>query len=103
MLKSQPRRVGFWKSSEEPCLPMPEANAEPFPGKSGLLEALRNAQVLAVENAYRGWSTCRICSKPNGNRKYTLGRWVWPSGYLHYLDAHNVEPDPEFAAYLLQK
>jgi hypothetical protein len=41
----------------------------------------------------------------NGNDEYSLlddsGRfWLWPEGYAHYIDAHDVMPDEEILLFI---
>lgn len=50
--------------------------------------------------AYRGWSSCRICGCRNGNKELTYGGYTWPEGYLHYVEQHNVQPSEGFALML---
>lgn len=71
--------------------------------------------------AYRGWSACRCCDfgfklindrwtdtpenreavtrslRVNmGNKEYRYNGWIWPEGFRHYIDIHNVVPCEEF-------
>lgn len=50
---------------------------------------------------YFGDSTCRICSKQNGNAEQSDGVYLWPSGYVHYLEDHGVKPDVSFIEHVL--
>lgn len=71
-------------------LPREERRAAPAP--------IRPATV----QAYRGYSPCRICEISNGCREYTFGSFRWPQGYIHYLDKHNVQPDPLFRKFIME-
>lgn len=55
--------------------------------------------------SYCGESTCRICGKDNGDSEYILKsnneEWTFPSGYLHYIIDHGVEPSKEFEKFML--
>ncbi len=51
--------------------------------------------------AYRGWSMCRLCQVPNGNEEFEHGGFRWPSGFLHYVEAHNVRPPDAFVDAIL--
>ncbi|BDD79705.1 hypothetical protein [Burkholderia phage FLC9] len=117
------KKVGFWYSESEPELPMPEAGITAWRGRSHYMAVLTALQ-LTMENDdkaanfkpghsryqdeypdadvhhYRGWSHCRICGEMNGTKEFVLGGFTWPQGYRHYLSDHNVEPDPEFKAFL---
>lgn len=55
-------------------------------------------------NAYKGWSTCRICGKPNGSREFTDGSYYWPEGLVHYVEDHDVViPDSQFLLHITKK
>lgn len=46
---------------------------------------------------YMGFSTCRVCGKTdNGNREFSDGTFVWPSGLSHYIEEHAVRLPAEF-------
>ena len=50
---------------------------------------------------WRGVSHCRCCDKSNGSQCLTMdGSWVWPQGFAHYIQEHNVRPPQEFLDYL---
>jgi hypothetical protein len=116
------KKAGFWWSEQNPDLPMPIAQA-PWTGQSQFLQLLQCLEQKYMKCyreyvnqynahrtpapvdpghviAYRGWSTCRICGTHNGSREFHVDGWQWPEGYRHYLSAHNVEPDPEFKAFV---
>ena len=46
--------------------------------------------------AYRWFSECRICRKPNGHLEYTYKNFIFPSGIFHYIVDHNIEIDDDF-------
>lgn len=96
------KREGFWRSQEEPDLPMPMARSKPMGDKGEFLCNLQLKQDGARESAYRGFSVCRICRKPNGNEEYAGGGWRWPQGYRHYIEEHNVQPSPEFFDFIMK-
>jgi hypothetical protein len=53
---------------------------------------------------YLDISFCRICGAENGDGEFTLRdketTFRWPNGYIHYLDAHNVEPSAKFVQFI---
>ena len=84
--------------------PIENSIKEPQEELIKLLDSIQNfIQKTNKESikTYTGYSTCRICHKPNGYLEYNLGGYVWPSGYIHYLKNHNVEIDNDFKKYLL--
>lgn len=114
------KRVGFWRSSKSPLLPMPQERVRPAAGTANFLAALSVLELSLINDhranvsrydeqfapdvhEYREASTCRICGAPNGNKEFVFGGlqgFIWPSGYKHYLDAHHVEPDREFQQFI---
>lgn len=100
MIITNEKRVGFWRSDREPDLPMPVAQAKPFEDKDAFLHLLllTEQKLLNTEAhvAYRGYSTCRICNRPNGGTEFHHQGFVWPAGYTHYMEAHNVPPPEDF-------
>ena len=37
----------------------------------------------------------------NGSREFTDGTWLWPEGFSHYVENHQVRPPAEFVAWAL--
>jgi hypothetical protein len=99
---------GFWRSyeAEVSALPWPQ----PAPSWSGRERFL--ACLAAVETAargkggirhYMGFSTCRLCGKPNGTSEYSEEHWRWPEGFQHYVREHGVRPSPDFERFILER
>lgn len=93
-----PAHVGFWYSESEPHFPVPRPG--PSPVDKNVVKKLLQAQAVAQQRHYKGWSDCRICGKPNGTSDYRLGGFVWPEGYRHYIEEHNVPIDFQFQLFL---
>jgi hypothetical protein len=104
---------GFWWSKHEPDLPKPIALDYKWKGRAAFLKALRNVEALIDADKpkncrvrhYKGWSTCRICEQDNGSTEYVLefmhSKWVWPVGFLHYVERHNVRPSQAFQEFIM--
>ena len=46
---------------------------------------------------WRGYSWCRMCShNTNGTTDRTDWEWIWPDGFAHYVETHDVKPPAEF-------
>jgi len=45
---------------------------------------------------WRGYSGCRLCKIHNGSMCLGDSVFVWPQGFAHYVEAHNVRPPKEF-------
>lgn len=69
------------------------------------LDKLKLITNSAKKNDYFGWSKCRICKCVNGGSEYRLtsnGKtFRYPSGLLHYYEAHNVQPSKEFYDFVM--
>lgn len=91
---------GYWANQFHPEYPMPVAQDEPWEGQAKFLEALSALEGNAKVLHYKGFSHCRVCECINGSREYEHGGWRWPAGFRHYIEAHNVEPTPEFRAFI---
>lgn len=102
------RYVGYWASSADPEadrylqqhgleLPWPEDFVCSDWGddvRAVVLEHLRGGEPVEY---WRGNSTCRFgCDIDNGSRDLSDGTYVWPEGFAHYVEAHNVKPPQEF-------
>lgn len=94
-----------WDKSSGVTLKTPVAESEKdYLRQSGRVALLTKKIIVNPDTEiknYYGCSTCRICGKMNGSAEYILrGKFVIPSGYLHYLEDHMVEMDPVLADYL---
>jgi|GEM_PF-2353240 len=90
--------MGYWKSEFEVNLPHPinfvdsEWNSNE---KNKIIRHLNKSHFLPGVAA--GYSYCRLChKKDNGCREKSDGQFVWPEGFLHYVEEHNVKPPQEF-------
>lgn len=81
--------------------PMPVANTIDLSIKKDFIEKLKQIQKISHEIHYRGFSGCRICNCLNGTFEYEYEDWVWPEGYLHYIQDHNVAPTKEFYDFIM--
>lgn len=93
-------KEGFWWSKFEPRLPMPAAQPRAWKGKKSFLRSLGRVEMTVEYSQYRGSSKCRICDMLNGSKTFHTDEWEWPSGLRHYIEAHNVEPTPEFRDFI---
>ena len=84
--------------------PFPVGNKIPWKGKKMFLKKLtiieEKLKDLNKFTSYRGLSNCRLCHKVNGSKEYKISFkkkvLVWPFGYKHYIEIHNVKPSEEF-------
>ena len=91
------KRVGFWLDDEEP-LKLVDYGWDPAE-RALVVDYLKNGD---VESTYFGSSWCRFgCHggkmwSEMGSRDFTDGIWIWPEGYIHYLEVHGVKPPLAF-------
>ena len=61
--------------------------------------------INASFTTYCGDSICRICNEKNGCGEFKITNnkitYKFPSGYIHYLEDHNVHPSPEFYRFIM--
>jgi hypothetical protein len=104
------REVGFWSPmpsqgwQELPLSSRPHPNE--FVDRFWSFEEREKviAYLLAgkVYNSYYGHSVCRLCGLTDlGCKDLTDGVWVWPDGFVHYLQLHAVKPPQEFVDHAL--
>ncbi|MGI9422723.1 MAG: hypothetical protein ACR2PA_05990 [Hyphomicrobiaceae bacterium] len=95
-------REGFW-SRDPNAQPWPVANIAPWEGQEDFLADLMRVEARVIPLSFRGWSNCRLCSKPNGSREYRTDDAEWPEGLWHYVADHNVKPSQEFVDYIAER
>ncbi len=94
---------GYWWSEQEPHFSRPQVNSfKAYQEKLFVLTELDIRTAKSNITHFKGYSTCRICGCRNGSQAHTLDGWVWPEGFRHYIDVHNVKPSAEFIEWLLQ-
>lgn len=96
-------KEGFWKNAGHPELPVPVSSETEMAGKQEFLDKLRKIERRAGKRMFKGWSTCRICKKPNGTVTYLSRGWEWPEGFSHYVEEHNVAPSEAFVNMVMGK
>jgi hypothetical protein len=91
------RRIGYWKESLDDAYPLAEEVVGALPAHQ------RDAVAKYLEAGrfsiwvFMGHSTCRLgCPGANGCREQTDGKWIWPSGLVHYVRVHGVAMPEEF-------
>ncbi len=53
---------------------------------------------------WMGFSYCRMCRlRPNGTVCIADDAYVWPEGFVHYLEEHNVKPPQMFIDHVREK
>ena len=100
--------VGYWRDPEDPNTaeyPDPHDRVDPnWPEH----ERLAVARYLREGREYRaclGYSWCRFgCgSSDMGSRDLADDVYVWPEGFAHYLEQHDVKPPEGFLEHVRQR
>lgn len=115
--------IGYW--TPDKATPPPPGYLWPGDHVDLTWDATERARVVAYlkENrrsfvAYAGLSFCRLCKEKagplnpnrthlepweaNGSAEFTDGKFIWPEGYLHYVEDHMVRPPQEFIDHVLR-
>jgi|SRR3972149_331160 len=96
--------VGFWRWWDE-------HSELPWPG--GLIDDAWNEEERTrvalylmrkgtISEAYRGFTTCRLCHTVLGTCDMTDGMYTWPEGLEHYVDVHHVKLPEAFISHVNQ-
>ena len=99
-----PLKEGYWRRTfdEASDLPWPESGAE-WLDRDAFLENLAWVESQAHAVALAGFSTCRVCGRPNGTSEFWLDDWAWPEGFRHYVELHGIRPSARFEAMISKR
>lgn len=126
------KALGYWKPNSDPNLSMPAMFRKDDTSKVMSLpdpreyigvwedDNIKQRVVSYVKSApsilhWMGWSECRFgCEATASGGIYATGLdlgstclsdgvYVWPEGFYHYLDVHNVIPPRVFLMHVLSK
>jgi hypothetical protein len=100
---SNPKVEGYWYSKSSPEYPKPVAIETAWEGKEEFLQKLNRKEKSASRQQFKGISTCRICKCANGSVEYSNSKFIWPEGYRHYIESHNIKPSDDFFNYVMGK
>lgn len=112
-------RVGYWRpnavptqaglghrplysTNDERSLPDPRDHIDlswDAAERKMVIAYLRKAETCVV---WRGIAHCRICDIMNGGTCKSDGVYMWPEGYAHYLEKHDVRPPQAFIDHVLK-
>jgi len=102
------KRVGFWRSKEEPLLPHPSTlvdEAWDADERQRVIAYLESSYYIPVFNLGPSW--CRLGCSPQprdiGHQTLTDGTWVYPEGFVHYVRSHCVKPPVEFLEHIRRR
>ena len=92
------KTIGYWQSEKDLYYPNPLSFEDKnWAGKE------KETVLIYVESgeklrSYRGYSWCRFgCGHIDmGTKDLTDGEYVWPEGFTHYIEFHNIKPPSVF-------
>jgi hypothetical protein len=105
----QVRFEGFWSAAPDKApWPQPQSDSEwDTKDQRQFREALKRVQQrYPAQVSYLGSSECRLCPKDTliGHQEFAMIAcrvyYVWPSGYLHYLEHHKCIPTRAFQSWI---
>ena len=97
------KREGFWYSTIEPELPMPEPNVLTEEQAKDIYLLMCKKEMEVKEIQYRGMSSSRITgeSLPGNEFRDLKTGWQWPGAFAeHYILTHKVKPTDAFLKYI---
>ncbi len=104
MSRAMLKPIGYWRGvGERSDLPDPRDFVDPSWNRAELAAVVAYLRAGRFHTAYMGYSDCRICGCGNGDKEYTDGVYVWPEGYAHYLERHQVKPPEHFVQHVLDE
>jgi hypothetical protein len=99
------KQVGYWRDEEDPRAPDPRKQTDLWNEveRARVIKHLRRGKRHA---GWMGYSWCRfecgIADSKMGSSDLTDGVWIWPEGFVHYVEKHNVKPDQKFVDYVMR-
>uniref|UniRef100_A0A6M3L0S4 Uncharacterized protein n=1 Tax=viral metagenome TaxID=1070528 RepID=A0A6M3L0S4_9ZZZZ len=102
-------KEGFWYGKKEPNLPFPKTSDDKkwmnkkikFIRKLERIEDIIESSInIGKISSYKGFSKCRICKQKVGSREFEFKNWIWPEGFLHYIEKHNIKPTDDFIKFI---
>lgn len=83
--------IGYWSKLNgfDDGFPTPYDFTGDWPG-SDKVKIVNYLTLAPKVMHYDGWSWCRFCNKDNGGVELSDGTFMWPRGYAHYIEKHNV-------------
>lgn len=61
--------------------------------RAGVVLYIHRARII---HSWRGQSRCRFCGCMNGSACLSDGKYVFPTGFAHYVEKHGVKPPQVF-------
>jgi len=97
------KMIGYWYSKWDPDFPMPQNFVDKTWDETERQLVIKYLKTAKFYEGWMGWSSCRFCEQENGSTCLTDGVYVFPEGFAHYIEEHNVKPDQEFIDHIINK
>ena len=103
--KTKRTYVGYWSTEDKIYYGNPVQNWNGWNDKelyNKFVEKLSAKLKKSREDHYKGYSECRICGGNNGCGEYNIeDKYLVPSGYMHYITKHKIQPHKWFLEYII--
>lgn len=96
--------IGYWHNRDNPHYPDPAWFVDETWGineRNKVIAHLQTATYMPYACGGGSWCRFRCGEKSVGSRELTDGVYVWPEGYIHYVQLHQVKPPQQFIDHVL--
>ncbi|MEO0468233.1 MAG: hypothetical protein AAF206_01335 [Bacteroidota bacterium] len=97
------RTIGYWSGEGPSNDHHPDAEDfivdAPYPHQADVVAYLKKG--TRMPHISLGFSICRICGISNGTQDLSDGKYMWPEGLAHYVEAHQLRLPAEFEKHVL--
>lgn len=83
-------RIGYWSSDDSDSWPDVRSFVDTSWADDERQRVIAHLRRGLLARPYMGFSTCRLCGERNGSAELTDGKFIWPEGLVHYVEAHGV-------------
>lgn len=101
------RFIGYWRGSEyndrvQRNLPDPKDYIDSSWNVEERTQVANRLHIATIFIQWKGYSSCRLCTGHYGTNCRTFdGTWVFPAGFVHYIEVHNLRPPQSFIDHVL--
>lgn len=97
------KMIGYWYNDYEQDLPSPKDFIDATWNKKERQAVVEYLNKAKEHESWRWCFNCKFCGKENGSRNLTDGTYVFPEGFAHYIEEHNIKPPQEFIDHVQMK
>ena len=97
--------IGYWKNPQNPQLPDPTKIVTTYKNstiKDKIVNYLKKASIFVCTDGFSfcRFQNCEVDRWQMGTDCLTDGKYLWPSGFHHYIQDHNVSIPKEFISHM---